>query len=556
MEQALSITRPHRPLAWAAAALATGVLFGGVSGGNAHSLLWFLLVITLCCGAIAAITRRTRWFNIALLCLAMVLGFLRSAAQQTIGLRDVSRLAHADTNIVITGVVDSDVEEIYSRGGMDRGRFTLRAESATLSFGDDQNSVDVTGLVDVSVPTSQKPEFSQSVPVSVTNPDGLPHYGDYVSVTGRLIEPSGPRNPGAYDDRTNLARKGIYSRLSVGSPEDWQILVSKRTGPKILGPVYALKRVVLMHSLHALPRERAGVVNAILLGSKSQLSAADRSLFAKTGTVHLLATAGLHTGLVAAMLLYALPFAGVSRRYAVALTLGSLMVFSIMAGDRPAVVRAAIMAGVYLFGDLLEREPDLTNAISLAALGLLLANPLNLFDFGFQISFATVITLAIGMRLTLPFQRRVSASFPGRTAGARALHASARYLAACVSVTVLAQVGSVPLIIYYFNLFTPAGLLANLLIVPLVAPVMALGFAAAALGAMSPILSLPLDWALSGLAGFILAVVRVCSSPVFGVTSVSSPPVPLLVLYYACLWFGLGWLRVKGRVKGEGVVVK
>ncbi len=62
------------------------------------------------------------------------------------------------------------------------------------------------------------------------------------------------------------------------------------------------------------------------------------------------------------------------------------------------MVRAAIVASVYLMGKLFEREPDMPNAIALAAVGLLLANPSNLFDFGFQISFAAVITLALGMK--------------------------------------------------------------------------------------------------------------------------------------------------------------
>ncbi len=100
----------------------------------------------------------------------------------------------------------------------------------------------------------------------------------------------------------------------------------------VLKPVFALKERILSHGRQALGHERAGVLNAILLGAKSELSPADKALFDKTGTVHLLATAGLHTGLVVTMLLYLLPFVGLPRRPVALVTLGLLVVFTIMAG--------------------------------------------------------------------------------------------------------------------------------------------------------------------------------------------------------------------------------
>jgi competence protein ComEC len=400
-----------------------------------------------------------------------------------------------------------------------------------------------------------------SLPISadgINNAAALPQYGDVVSLQGLLEIPAGPRNPGAFDERTMLARHGIFSRVMVKFPQNWQIQATAGTDAGILRPIFWLRERLLSHGRHVLSRERAGVLNAILVGAKSELSPADRALFEKTGTVHLLATAGLHTGLVVAMLLYLLPFTGLPRRPVALVTLGLLAVFTIMAGDRPAVVRAAVMAAVYLFGLLLEREPDLPNAIALAALGLLLANPFNLFDFGFQISFTTVITLALGMKLTLPLRRCVTRRMSRNGLAKDALRGAVDYMATCLCVTVIAQIGSMPLIIYYFNIFTPAGLVANLLIVPIVAPVIAIGFAAAALGAITPIplLSLPLDWILNAATGYILTVVRVCSGPQFGVTSIGSPPVWLIIIYYAALWVWLGWWRARVRSKDQGAGVE
>ncbi len=140
-----------------------------------------------------------------------------------------------------------------------------------------------------------------------------------------------------------------------------------------------------------------------------------------------------------------------------------------------------------------------------------------------------------------------------KTASSNALRTAADYLVTCLCVTAIAQIGCMPLIIYYFNIFTPAGLIANLLIVPVVAPVIVIGFAAAALGAVSLQLSLPLDWMLKLACGYILGVVRLCSGPQVGLTSFGSPPVWIIVLYYAALWGLFGWLRVRSiKRKIEG----
>jgi len=537
---------PHlfrRPLPLITIALAAGILLAGTFGAHETYLVLVLLLITLSSAVVAVATKRPRWTLVTLILLAATLGYLRFRAQDAVTPNDVSRLAPAD--VQLTGMVDSEVQEMYAGTGArtTRARFTLRVKNA-MTKADEQILEGVAGCVEVSLPVLVSRQGGRGEP---------PRYGDELWVEGHLELPAAPRNPGGFDERTTLATHGIYSRLTVALPETWSILKTSGSDSGVLKPIYALKELVLSHGRRALSRERAGVLNAILLGSKSEISPADRAAFERTGTVHLLATAGLHTGLVVAMLLYLLPFAGISRRGVVLLTLIFLAIFTTMAGDRPAVMRAAIMASVYLVGMLLEREPDISNAIALAGLGLLLANPFNLFDFGFQISFATVITLSLAMKLTLPLHQRETSRSGRHTGAANAYHVAANYLTTCLFVTVVAQIGSMPLIIYYFNLFTPVGLLANLLIVPTVAPLMALGFAAPVIGAISlaPFLSLPLDWLLNIVTEYILAVVRWCSGPQFEVTSIGSPPVWLLIAYYTALWSWLGWRRVRSKGRGR-----
>jgi competence protein ComEC len=330
--------------------------------------------------------------------------------------------------------------------------------------------------------------------------------------------------------------------LTVKSPSNWQAIAGSNAGAGALKPIFLAKRGLTEAGDRALGHQLGGVLNAILIGSKTELTYTERQQFEKTGTMHLLATAGLHTGVVVAMLLFLLRFCRLPKRASVIATLIGLLVFTIMSGDRPAVVRAAVMAAVYLAGLALEREPDLTNSISIAALVLLIANPFNLFEIGFQITFATVITLALGM----PFAYRVDSLLTARERRLRGPrrfgYSVLRYFAACLGVTLLAQLGSTPLVVYYFNMFAPAGLLANLLIVPIIAPLMLLGFTGACVSALSPAAAAPVYFLLKGLTAYILMVVRICSGPAFGAGAMASPPAFAVALYYLLIWCGLLWL--------------
>src|SRR5580704_12840552 len=110
---------PRRPLAWITLALAGGILLAGTVGENSNAALWTFLLMSLACGAVAAISRRTVWFTITLLSLAASLGFLRLRAQSIISNNDVSR--YAPGVVWLEGTVDSDVEETYSGFGNQPG---------------------------------------------------------------------------------------------------------------------------------------------------------------------------------------------------------------------------------------------------------------------------------------------------------------------------------------------------------------------------------------------------------------------------------------------------
>jgi len=266
-----------RPLVWVTIALTGGILFAALNPGWGLLPLFVLIPISFATGLAAAFTRTTIWLTISLLTLASVMGFVRSRSQELTDKQDVSNLA--SSSLRISGEIVSDPEEyINASGGRPgRERFTLQAERAQIV--DSGASVSVTGLVEVSVPISAA--YDQAL-----------QFGDLVTICGSLERPTGPRNPGGRDDRAELGRRGLLSRLTIFNPSDCTWLHAAKRQPRLLQPIYALKHVLMAHNRRALTHERAGVLSAIMFGAKSELSASNRDHFAKTGTMHLLATAG------------------------------------------------------------------------------------------------------------------------------------------------------------------------------------------------------------------------------------------------------------------------
>ena len=552
-----------RPLLPLTAAFALGIL----TAATLFPLVWFALITLLILTLLFAITHRQIWGTNALLCGMFLLGFARYYSTSLLPANDISLLT--PTSIRVTGVVQSDSGETTDNESRkaDTAHFIMVVQSVDLDNAGasnrgqaEVNQVGVGGSIEARVPLRTRTfgnSNRSSTPIHNNNRNSTdtfvtrnsheaprreaPHYGDTVTIYGRLTLPEGPRNPGALDYRALLAHRGIFAILKAAKPEDWQIQQS-RVGidSLLLSSIFHVCRSILRRSYSALPPVRAEVLNGILLGERGDLPSSLKTEFERTGTTHILATAGLHVGMVVILLSALLRFLRVTRRPALLASFCILLVYAVMAGGRPSVVRAVVMASVYLIGMLLEREPDLPNALSLAALILLLLGPFSLFDPGYQLSFAIVLTILLMMPLATKAIECAKSFYPDYRPGAKPIRAGIKIVVGCFFLAVAAQIGAFPLIAYYFHTVSFVGILANTLAVPAIFLIIALGFPSAALGAFSPLLTQPLDWLLNGLLAYVIWIIRLCSVLPFASLNTVAPPVPLIMLYYGVVW-GLAW---------------
>ncbi len=207
-----------------------------------------------------------------------------------------------------------------------------------------------------------------------------------------------------------------------------------------------------------------GFIMSILTGDKSEIDYDTRCTFARAGIAHIMAVSGMHVGIVAsAVWLLLLPLYFIlSRRVRIVITVAAVWAYALLCGMSAPVVRASVMASVLFASQLMERVNNSFNALCLSALVILMADPMALYDAGFQFSFCTVAALVL---FTPPVMRRLE-NRP----------AAMRYVAGLCLTSCVAMAGSWHLTAYYFHSLPLFFLPMNLVAVPLLPLFILAGF--------------------------------------------------------------------------------
>jgi len=232
--------------------------------------------------------------------------------------------------------------------------------------------------------------------------------GDRVEALVKARVPRNFEDPGAFDQRNYLARQNIDLTGSLRSGELLQLV--DRPVPNFRQRL-ARARGDLLERLNGLfpdNPERAAVLRAMLLGDRSFVDSQTVEAFQKTAAYHVLVVAGLHVGALVVFLFW------LCRRLRLGIGITSVVTFAVLASyvgvvqDRPPILRAALMAALYLCARPLFRRVDLLNTVALAALAILIWKPSSLLDSSFQLSFVAAGVIA---GIAVPWMERSSAPY-------------------------------------------------------------------------------------------------------------------------------------------------
>ncbi len=329
-----------------------------------------------------------------------------------------------------------------------------------------------------------------AIPIMVRWRGDRPEYGQIWRIDGSLRNLAGPRNPGQFDYRAYLHTFGIESEIRVDAPPGAQPIRTD-ANPIFEFAIAARHWIENTLSLGIEGTPEAAVIRAMTVGDTSGIPQATEDQFRQIGVFHLFSVSGLHVGLIALILWAALAMTPLGSRRAVWILIPCVFFYALLTGWKPASVRAATMVALVAGGLVLDRRALGLNSVAAAAFLILLVNPRELFNPGFQLSFGVVfaILLAAGPARRLLEGVGQPDPFIPRELLSRsrlALASTSRYFAAITAVSLAAWLGSLPLTIWYFHLVSLAAIPANLCAIPIAGAMLGLSLLALACGLVSP----------------------------------------------------------------------
>ena len=422
-------------------------------------------------------------------------------------------------------------------------------------------------------------EFSQPAQglarITLYQPSNAYHAGDRLKFHRiKLKRPRNFKNPGGFDYEHHLRTLGIHVLGGVAKSTSIQ-----KRGEGMLHPLFSLRAgmrekmtTVFDRTLSA---EASSLLKAMVLGEKQFLSEDLRQAYIDTGMAHLMAVSGLHIGFVAAasyFLLYPLVFRLLWRKFPTAalagwarkITAGSCLLpvlfYMSLVGPKISALRAGLMVILVLIAIIINREKHLFNALLLAAFAILLWNPHALLSVSFQLSFMALLTIlwaihfvgssaddAVDRMGEQPWYRRV---FFRNTALQDSPKPVIDFLYGTAFVSLAATLGTLPILIFYFNRVSTVGLPLNLLMVPLASLLIPLTL----LGAVLGMVWLPVGQGVMFLVGAIAKIFL--TVPIFVATLpytslyLATPPELWIFLYYFLL-LGIPWVLKNKNVLPE-----
>lgn len=482
------------------------------------------IYLLLCLSAIFLLLCKSRWqktISLLLILLFFQVGIYsaRTAQQLPSSPHHIYTIISQPQEAVIIGTI----KRIYSFSG-EISRFDLRTQAIKTKT---DNSQPIVGNIRYSIAG----KLSQKLKP-----------GNMVAVRAKLKRPLKYLTAGTFDYPGYLAQHNIYITGFIRSPYHLQIIDTQQSPlQQLLFLPERLRMKINRFVDSTLSDDRAAIYKALLTGDRNAITPATLENFKSSGCMHILAISGIHMSLLG-VFLFSVFFWLLRRsswlilnidvkKTAVVLCIFPLVLYALLAGAKQPVLRALFMSLMVIGAVCYGKKHAFAGLVSLAALCLLTFSPLALFTPSFQLTFAAVIAIAA----VIPWLTKINNTI-GQRFSSRLIHKSLVWLVTGCVVSLAATIGTAPLLILHFNRISLIGVVANLVIEPVICLwSLLLGFAA-----------IPCIWIFPSLAALFLHIGGVglqCAlyfSEFFSSFPYSSLHLPTispvhLIIFYLCL---------------------
>ncbi|WP_298892614.1 ComEC/Rec2 family competence protein [uncultured Psychroserpens sp.] len=269
-------------------------------------------------------------------------------------------------------------------------------------------------------------------------------------------------NPYQFNYKAYLEKQYIYHQLYSNSKS---IITLKSQKQTLFGYAESLRKTINYElETSDFKSEQLNIINALILGQRQDMDQDIYADYINAGAVHILAVSGLHVGIILMLLSYILkPFERFKNGKLIKISLIILLLwmFAIIAGLSASVTRAVTMFSIVAFALNLKRPTNIYNTLTISILILLLCKPMFLFDVGFQMSYLAVFAIVSLQPILYKFWKpkwKIT-----------------DYLWQIFTVTIAAQIGVIPISLYYFHQFPGLFFISNLAIIPCLGLILCLG---------------------------------------------------------------------------------
>ncbi len=298
--------------------------------------------------------------------------------------------------------------------------------------------------------------------------------GNYVSAAGIYLKGRSKRNPGEFDYGKYLSEQGISGTLNIYNINDVKIINYKVD--LISNTIFKIRKILDEKISEYHNPQTAALLRGLLLADRSNIDYDTRTEFINSGVIHVLAVSGLHVGFIAFIFIILLGRFNIYLKSII--TMLGLLCFMIITGIPASVFRATIMSVVIIISFLSNRTTNLFNSLAVAALIILVLNPGELFQAGFQLSFSAVLSIAA----IYPVFREKINLIPAK-------YNFLKNILLFMGISLAAQLGTLPFTLIYFGKLSIVALAANLVVIPLIGLIVADAILTLSLAFILPFLS-------------------------------------------------------------------
>jgi competence protein ComEC len=341
-----------------------------------------------------------------------------------------------------------------------------------------------------------------------------------VKLNGYYYKGRQRRNPGEFDYDAYLKSKEILGILSINDINAVSIIDQRSS--LVSNTIHQVRKSIDNQIKKYNSPETAALLRGLLLADRGEIKYQTKNQFINAGVVHVLSVSGLHVGYI--VLIFLVLFGRMNFIVRSVLTIAGLLCYMFLAGVSPPVFRATVMSIVFIAAFLSNRSTNIFNSISIAALIILLINPNELYNPGFQLSFSAVMAMAI----ILPYMTQM---IDGWNINNKYFKNILLFLAVSIS----AQIGTLPFTFLYFNKFSVVGVIANLLVIPAIGVIIAAAIATLLFSIMIPLVAFYLGQATSILSEWTIDLIKFSGELTFSFVSVTNYSILDLIIFYLLL---------------------